>query len=534
MQTRVTRTLGPRSTHKAGMRRHSLRQVRYHQLSRIERTHAESLTRSCRLSSSENGSSRDLANRSLLQSVMTSIPLLAADFFTLWGLLFATTALVERLCGLPHNLVTFETAVVASLLLVPISQLAGLYPALGTSAAVEFRQLVQSAGTALCIFSGIGIVANPGSGPYFIAASLLTLLLAVPSLPAARFTARCIASKCSWWGAPVLIYAPADVATDLYRRLTLMEERGLRPVAVLLSRTDYWTNASRLEKQGIRTFEAQDALNCAVRFKATWVLIGGDEQWIESAEINAIPNRVLLSTQGLDFGMWDRPQTIGAVCGLWLSNQRHGTSQEYVKRAVDVVTTLLIMLLASPLLLGIAAAIRLSSPGPILYFQNRIGRNGRTFPLWKFRSMVPDADRLLQQCLDNNPEMRHEWETTHKLKRDPRVTWIGRLLRATSLDELPQLWNVLRGEMSLVGPRPIVNSSTYDAIYIKEYRNEYATYTTVRPGLTGLWQVTCRNNGVYEKRIYWDMYYIRNMSVWLDLYIILRTIRTVILREGAS
>ena len=251
-------------------------------------------------------------------------------------------------------------------------------------------------------------------------------------------------------------------------------------------------------------------------------------------EINAIPNRVLLSPQGLDFGMWDRPQTIGTACGLWLSNQRHGAWHEYLKRAVDVFTTLLIMLLASPLLLGIAMAIRLSSSGPILFTQPRIGRNGRTFSLWKFRSMVPNADQMLQQYLDNNPEMRQEWETTHKLKRDPRVTWIGRLLRTTSMDELPQLWNILRGEMSLVGPRPIVNSATYDAIYMKEYRNEYATYTTVRPGLTGLWQVTCRNSGVYEKRIYWDMYYIRNMSVWLDMYIILRTIRTVILREGAS
>ena len=148
--------------------------------------------------------------------------------------------------------------------------------------------------------------------------------------------------------------------------------------------------------------------------------------------------------------------------------------------------------------------------------------------------MVPNADQVLQQCLQSNPDFRREWEETHKLKNDPRVTWIGRFLRTTSLDELPQLWNILCGEMSVVGPRPIVDSSDYDATYIRDYPREFAVYTSVRPGLTGMWQVTCRNSGVYEMRIYWDMYYIRNWSLWLDLYIILRTIRTVLLREGSA
>ncbi len=118
------------------------------------------------------------------------------------------------------------------------------------------------------------------------------------------------------------------------------------------------------------------------------------------------------------------------------------------------------------------------------------------------------------------------------MKNDPRVTAIGKLLRATSLDELPQLWNVLKGEMSLVGPRPIVDSPSYDASYVRQYRDEFEAYKTVRPGLTGLWQVRCRNNGVYDLRIYWDMYYIRNWSIWLDLYLIMRTIKTVVMREG--
>jgi lipopolysaccharide/colanic/teichoic acid biosynthesis glycosyltransferase len=139
---------------------------------------------------------------------------------------------------------------------------------------------------------------------------------------------------------------------------------------------------------------------------------------------------------------------------------------------------------------------------------------------------------VLHDYLREHPEAQAEWDDKHKLKNDPRVTRIGKFLRSTSLDELPQLWNVFTGEMSLVGPRPIINSPTYDAGYISDYPAEYEAYKSVRPGVTGLWQVRCRNRGVYEMRIYYDMYYIRNWGIWLDLYLILATFKTVLLREG--
>ena len=141
--------------------------------------------------------------------------------------------------------------------------------------------------------------------------------------------------------------------------------------------------------------------------------------------------------------------------------------------------------------------------------------------------MVCDADAVLQTYLAANPQARAEWERDHKLKRDPRVTWIGRLLRQTSLDELPQLWNVLRGEMSLVGPRPIVDDE------IRKYGDVFLEYTRVLPGITGLWQVSGRNNTTYDERVSLDAFYVGNWSVWLDLYILFRTIRVVLLREGA-
>lgn len=508
----------------------------------IDRAHAESLSHTCILSPDAKRASRVLANRSWIQSVLTSLPLLATDFVTLWGLLFATTSFVQWWCGLSLNLVTRNTSFVASLLLAPIAHLAGLYPALGMSAPLEFRQLVKSAGISLCIFTGIGAVANPANWENFVASSFLTLLVAIPTLPAARFTVRYIASRYSWWGAPVLIYAQADIAKELFQKLQSMQDRGLRPAGVLLSTEDYWSEGKRLQQRGIPTFHVQSTLDCAQQFMATWVLIDpgdshGEETWDDvsetETEFNAIPNRVLISRTGFDCGLWDQAHTIGPIGGMRMSNNRHCGYRAFLKRMLDIAVSLSVIVLGSPFLLGLAIAIRFSSPGPIFYSQRRIGRGGKSFPAWKFRTMLPDADLILQNYLDKYPAMSREWDETHKLKNDPRVTWAGRLLRPFSLDEFPQLWNILRGDMSLVGPRPIVNSPNYDAKYVNSYPNEFAAYASMRPGLTGLWQVNCRNSGVYEMRIYWDMYYIRNWSLWLDLYIVLRTFRTVILREGA-
>jgi len=184
-------------------------------------------------------------------------------------------------------------------------------------------------------------------------------------------------------------------------------------------------------------------------------------------------------------------------------------------------------IVALPLIVLIMAWIKLDSPGPIFYSQARIGRNGRRFRAWKFRSMVIDADKLLETYLAQHPELRKEWARDHKLKKDPRVTRAGRFLRRTSLDELPQLWNVLQGEMSLVGPRPITEKE------VEKYGGAFEVYKKVNGGITGLWQVSGRNDVSYEERVYWDQFYVRNWSVWLDCCILFRTIAVVLLSKGA-
>jgi Undecaprenyl-phosphate galactose phosphotransferase WbaP len=197
------------------------------------------------------------------------------------------------------------------------------------------------------------------------------------------------------------------------------------------------------------------------------------------------------------------------------------------KRAIDVLGTATLLALAAPFMLLVAALLRLESRAPVLYRHERVGRHGRRFKVWKFRTMVPDADRILEQYLAACPQRREEWNRDHKLRSDPRVTPLGRWLRKTSVDELPQLWNVLRGEMSLVGPRPIV------AAEIVKYGESFTPYCSVLPGLTGLWQVSGRNETTYAQRIELDSYYARHWSLWLDLYILAMTVKVVLLRRGA-
>jgi exopolysaccharide production protein ExoY len=189
-----------------------------------------------------------------------------------------------------------------------------------------------------------------------------------------------------------------------------------------------------------------------------------------------------------------------------------------LKRIFDVAGALVGVTVLFPLLVGCALALRTTSDGPVLFRHRRVGFAGKEFYCFKFATMVKDADKVLAEHLKRNPAARDEWQTSHKLKQDPRVTALGQLLRRTSLDELPQLLNVLRGDMSLVGPRPIVGGE------IEKYGGRFIEYIAARPGITGLWQVKGRNNTTYNRRVACDVSYVRNWSLLTDLKIVVLTI----------
>jgi lipopolysaccharide/colanic/teichoic acid biosynthesis glycosyltransferase len=202
--------------------------------------------------------------------------------------------------------------------------------------------------------------------------------------------------------------------------------------------------------------------------------------------------------------------------------EAQSTTSRVVKRTGDIVFSLAVLGLGSPLFLMLAALVQVSSPGPVFYVQRRIGRGFRDFGCIKFRTMRKDADLMLQALLDQSPELKREYGKDFKLKADPRITPIGRFLRRSSLDELPQFLNVLRGEMSVVGPRPIVRDE------LRRYGRRMNEVLAVRPGITGLWQVSGRNNLRYAERVRMDVAYARHRSFRADLSIILRTVGVVL------
>ncbi len=197
--------------------------------------------------------------------------------------------------------------------------------------------------------------------------------------------------------------------------------------------------------------------------------------------------------------------------------------ERLVKRFGDIFFSALVLILGSPLFLLLALLVKLSSDGPIFYIQERVGRNYCRFGCIKFRTMCVEADDLLTNMLAKSPSMRKEFDSDFKLRKDPRITPIGRFLRRSSLDELPQFLNVLRGEMSVVGPRPIVEKE------LPRYGEFMKEVTSVRPGLTGLWQVSGRNNLSYRKRVELDLYYAKNRTFLLDLEIIILTFGVLLL-----
>jgi Undecaprenyl-phosphate galactose phosphotransferase WbaP len=345
-------------------------------------------------------------------------------------------------------------------------------------------------------------------------------------VPLSRCAARRLCRARPGWGFPTLVIGSGDAADRLARLLMRSPGCGLRPV--LLTDPDGLCRASIVpvmnDAQVLRSIVRARGIRHAV-------LAAPD---VPAAKLARLFDRYgeLASHLLVVCDAPPMPALWGAqrVCGLGGVEVRNGlllAPLRVAKRVTDVGLAGASLILGMPLLLAIAAAVKLGSKGPVLYGHTRIGRYGRKFTAWKFRTMYRGADLLLRQHLERFPAARLEWERDQKLRDDPRVTRVGRVLRRLSLDELPQVWNVLRGEMSLVGPRPIVDDE------VGKYGEAFALYTVVKPGITGLWQVSGRTDVGYEMRVKLDEFYVRHWSPWLDAYVLVRTVVALVKRRGA-
>jgi Undecaprenyl-phosphate galactose phosphotransferase WbaP len=407
--------------------------------------------------------------------------------------------------------------------------LRGLYPGIGLSPVSEIRAVVTTSSALTLSLVAVTFFLPDLAHlprPHLLLAWVFSLIL----LPVLRLGARYGISRLPAWGEPVLILGGGRNARAIYDHLQTRRMLGFDPILIsaesetlpvdlgnpALEAESLLRNPESLRETGIKTVLVTAAgLSDHLRLS----LLRSQGHIFE--RIINVPDRHDLGSLGATAFDLD------GVFAFEVRQNLNNPARRAFKRALDLLLTLTGGLLILPFLLLLGALVKASSPGPSLYKQTRIGRGGRPFRVWKFRTMVANAEQLLDETLRKNPEMRAEWEDTQKLKRDPRTTPVGRFLRKFSLDELPQLWNVLRGEMSLVGPRPCMEEQ------IPLYGGDFELYCAVQPGLTGLWQVSGRNSTTYAERVRLDAYYVRNWSVWMDFYILLKTFWVVLKNDGA-
>jgi Undecaprenyl-phosphate galactose phosphotransferase WbaP len=447
--------------------------------------------------------------------------LLATDVATFWIVFFTFLgghALVKH-HGAPwvHSLPLLE-------LLLVLYGICGLYPGISVGAVEEVKRISMACGGAF-LFVSLAIAFD---GEKFMLGVWLFLACFVTAIISAiaRSTMRQFLCRFSWWGYPVALVGGGDAAVLTLRRLKREPRIGLRPVAVVSDQID----ARRLEGVTVCRMEHLHSVKeCGVRHAIIVAPELTEAEFEEALDRSGdrFPHVIIIPDSNLIWKTGAYTRDVVGVLGLQVGNNLAHPVSRAAKRMIDLSLCLLFSPVLLVLMAAIAVLVALESGFPILYSQKRLGRMGREFHIWKFRTMVHNASQTLERTLASDPELRAEWLANHKLRRDPRITKIGRILRRTSLDELPQIWNVLRGEMSLVGPRPIVGAE------IARYKEAYSRYIKTTPGVTGLWQVSGRSRTTYAERVAFDSFYVRNWSVWLDIYLLARTVSVIFTGDGA-
>ena len=403
-----------------------------------------------------------------------------------------------------------------------------LYPGTGLNPALEMKTVTHlTAVSFLITFIFLIIRAPLWTQDKF--AFVIIGGLSIPAILGVRWLVRILAVQCGLWGEPVAVVARREKLENLMGYFNERRRLGFVPVlgATIGSQSPSTVQIldvddllglpdSYFVRKGIHTvLVSTQIVSDLSKSRMHQELLRKFERMIFVSDMDWL--------QGVSISYHDLEGMLGMEARQNFPTPPNNT----IKRLMDIFASITLGILSLPMLLLTALLIKLDLPGPVFYKQQRVGKDGRRITIFKFRSMQVNAEKILAEYFVKHPEARTEWDETQKLREDPRITRLGQWLRKFSIDEIPQLFNILKGDMSIVGPRPIM----------LEQKNLYGkginAYTSVRPGLTGFWQVSGRNHTSFCQRTAYDVYYVRNWSVWLDIYILLRTIWVVLSRDGA-
>ena len=430
-------------------------------------------------------------------------------YFRLWPFLIVFWAVFEKL-GLYNG-----TSVYAGSSMGPVE---------------EIRRIFYSLATVFIVLGFSNYCYRPDDYLYSRSILLGTFLLCLILIPTHRILLRKIFIRFGYWGVPAILIGSGETARTVFENLNKHPEYGLNPIG-------YFTDHGQLNMPPDATFLGtlreipEQIRSLKVKYAILSKDMPPDSPYLQNIisrygtlfpHLLFIPQTLLNTTAGVI------PKDLAGTLGLEIRHNLQVPTICRTKQIIDYALTIPSLLAALPIMGAIALLIKLDSPGPVFFRHQRVGKNQKPLVIYKFRTMNRNADGQLSDLLANSAALKSEWETFGKLESDPRITRIGHWLRTSSLDELPQLFNVLQGNLALVGPRPLVEKE------LEIYGESASLFDRVRPGLTGLWQVSGRNELTYEDRARLDLYYVNNWSVWLDVYILAKSVYAVLFRHGAK
>lgn len=406
-----------------------------------------------------------------------------------------------------------------------LAWLNGLYPGFGLAAVHEMQKVLYVVSMAT-IFLGVFLFLQQLGLAYSRSVFILTWFLSALFMMVGRFGLRNRLSRFKWWGIPMVVIGTHANAESVIEQLLQNRRLGFRPVYYYdpgFKRTEPLMDVPVINSKFALESLVEDArIQHVILTDPIDDVLSNNSKWMR----DVFPNILFILNTSPFGSLWvktiDLHGTLAIETNYHLLNKR----ERVIKRILDMVLTLIMYVISMPLFLILALLVRLDSKGPILFTQKRLGQFGEPFESFKFRTMYDNAEAKLHELLTNNPEAKREYEEYHKLANDPRVTPMGKILRRYSLDELPQLINVIKGDMNLIGPRSYLPREL-------PAMGEYAKIILkVKPGITGWWQVMGRNATSFKERLRLDEYYISNWSIWLDIYIVIKTVWVLVTGQG--